>query len=158
MISKFLYTLVAILFLSTAFGKEKSLPETTQVIAFSQLDTSLLQELLAGKHPEIAIQCDQGTLIPIQFFQSTELFNVHLAPNLTIQVQKTCYVRIIKKSGYISFDLESWENTKHLFSGMKPKVDLKIEDQSLVVESNLVPDEYDDEDDSEDDDDEEIMS
>jgi len=140
MINKALYILIAMLFFSPVFGKEKVLPETTQVIALTQLDTALLNELLKGDHPEIAVECKEGTTIPVQFLQNTGLFGVELAPNLTIKVQKTCYLRVIKKSGYVSFDLVGWESAKHFFSG-KSKVNLKInmENQSLLVESELVP-------------------
>ncbi|NGX26147.1 MAG: hypothetical protein K940chlam6_00059 [Chlamydiae bacterium] len=151
MINKALYILIAILFFSPVFGKEKVLPETTEVIALTQLDTTLLNELLDGAHPDIAVECKEGTTIPVQFLQNTGLFGVELAPNLTIKVQKTCYLRVIKKSGYVSFDLDSWESAKHFFSG-KPKVNLKInmENQSLLVESDLIPSpQIEDEDDEE---------
>jgi len=142
---KALFTLISMLLLTQGIAKEKKLPEVTQVISLTELDTELLNELSSGTRPEIAVECEEGTTLPIHFFHSTELFGIGLSPNLTINVQKTCYVRVVKKKGYVSFDLNRWEPASYFFSG-KPKVNLEFdrEKQSISIKSEMVPYDYDD--------------
>lgn len=104
--------LIFVLALSPIFAREKVLPEPRQIISFAQLDSALINEWIAGKHPDMAIEFQLGTEIPFRFFHRNPLFSLAFNPNLAIKVEKLCYLRFVKKKVYISHDLVTWEKLK----------------------------------------------
>ena len=119
---------IAMLMTSTLFAKKRSLfptelnTEVKQVFPLADLNYEMTKELLEGKHPHMAIECREGVDLPFKYFGNFGLFSVNFAPNLSIKIEKTCYLRFVQKnrfngkksstSGYISFDLKKWEKIK----------------------------------------------
>lgn len=134
-----LYTLTLTLFLSPVFAKEKNFPQPRRVVNLAQLDPELIEELLLGMHPDIAIECKEGSKFPVQFLHNYGLFSLKCTPNLSIKVERPCYLRFVKRKVYISEDLAKWEKPSKFFSGgYKAKV--KIDGESgLSVETKLIP-------------------
>jgi len=131
-------TLAAMLLLSPLFAKDKSFPEVSRVVPMTELDAVFIKEVASGAHPDIAIECKEGTTLPIGFLHNWGLFSLKCMPNLTITVEMPCYLRCVGKKAYMSQDLISWEKADRFFSG-KCDADVKIDETGVLVETRLVP-------------------
>lgn len=130
--------LSALLLSSTLSSKEMT--EVTEVIALNELSSDLLEELLNGERPDLVIECKEGASLPIRFFHHLGFASVKCSPNLTVKLEKSCYLRIDGKKAYMSNDLATWEKASrfmHDYLG-KTKLKLKIgeEDSSLTIETS----------------------
>ncbi len=150
-----MFICAATLALSTAFPKSKKQPpqelpaEVKQVVTLTDLSSQLTKELFEGNHPEIAIECKQGTELPLKYIGNYGLFSIHFAPNLSIKLEKNAYLRFMRthpnkvKSlrGYISFDMKKWERLNGKTLGGKPDVNFGFsKDKSCVLlETNVTP-------------------
>lgn len=135
-IVKQLIICVFVLGFSSIFGREKTLPEPRQIVSFAQLDSALINELIAGTHPDMAIEFQPGTEIPLRFFHRDSLFSLSFVPNLAIKVEKLCYLRFMKKKVYISQDLVKWEKPD-LFRE-RPTTELLLDSAGLLVQTTAV--------------------
>jgi hypothetical protein len=147
---------ISVFLVSTAFPKSKDRlspkeleTEVKQVVLITDLSSQMTKDLFAGLHPNIAVECKEGTELPFKYTGNFGLFSVNFTPNLSIKLEKTSYLRFIRtrpdkpKSlrGYISFDLKSWErlskfdvSDKQDFSfGMSP------DKSHILCESKIVP-------------------
>ncbi|MBF8262902.1 MAG: hypothetical protein HW387_567 [Parachlamydiales bacterium] len=132
-------TLAAMLLLSPMFAKDLSFPMIRQTIALTELDPAFINEFISGMHPDIAVECNEGTVLPLGFMQSWGLFSLKCAPNLTVKVEQPCYFRCSGKKVYISQDLVTWEKARKIFSGksdFKVKIDAK---SGILIESKTIP-------------------
>ncbi|MBS0647677.1 MAG: hypothetical protein JSS10_00460 [Verrucomicrobia bacterium] len=150
-----LYVCAAAVAVSTAFPKDKKHPiqepttEVKQVIPLTELSPQMTRELIEGSHPDIAIECKQGTQLAFKYSGNYELLSVHFAPNLTIKVEKNAYIRFIRtradkpKSlrGYISYDLKKWDKIDGNLLGGKPELNIGIskDKSSILLETVIKP-------------------
>lgn len=122
-------------------GFAKTLPDVRNVITLQELTTGDVQELIQGLHPEVAIKCEEGSTIPLEFVSKFPFFSAKFTPNVSVQVDKLCYFRFCKKKVYMSYDLKSWERPESCDGA--PKVEFKFNDKKpgLIVEATLSPSE-----------------
>lgn len=112
--------LIATVMMTTAFAKQ--IDEAKEVIPFTGLSPEMTNDVVSGRRPDLAIECQEGTELPFKFLGHFGLFSVQFAPNLTFKIEKTCYLRFIPKRfnrpqstrGYISYDLKSWDKLSSL--------------------------------------------
>jgi hypothetical protein len=141
--------LVAMLSLSPLCAKEKNFPKITQMVELTAIDPILLNELVLGLHPDVVIECREGTTLPLKFLQNYELFSVKWVPNLTLHVNQHCYFRCVGKKPYMSQDLITWEKASKLLD-VTYKVNVTIDAESgILLETNTTPSTEDDHDEDE---------
>jgi hypothetical protein len=149
---------VAVLLVSTAYPKSKTrLPpkeletEVKQVVLVTDLSSQMTKDLFAGLHPHIAIECKEGTELPFKYKGDFGLFSVNFAPNLSIKLEKTVYLRFVnvrpdrpewpKVRGFISFDLKHWEKASKFNKIRNPEFDFGISPDKthVLLESKIAP-------------------
>ena len=154
---KWIVLCISVFFVSTAFPKSKDrLPpkeletEVKQVVLITDLSSQMTKELLEGLHPNIAVECREGTELSFKYTGHFGLFSVNYNPNLSIKVEKTAYLRFINSSstkprirGYLSFDLKSWEKLSKF--DRKPEFSFEInpEKSQILLESKIPPEKVD---------------
>jgi hypothetical protein len=150
-----LFICAATLAMSTALPKSKKLPpqelssDYKQVVQLTDLNPQLTKEVLDGQHPEIAIECREGTELPIKYLGNFGLASVHFAPNLSIKLEKTAYLRFMRAyphkskslKGYISFDLKKWEklDSKAVHGTAEVNFGISKDKSCVLLETNLIP-------------------
>jgi len=148
---------VSVFFVSTAFPKSKDrLPpkalenEVKQVVLITDLSSQMTKELLAGLHPDIAVECREGAELSFKYTGHFGLFSVNYNPNLSIKVEKTAYLRLINISstkqkirGYLSFDLKSWEKLSKF--DLRPEFSFEINPakSQILLESKTASGKFD---------------
>ena len=140
---------ISICMISNVWAKKKDvLPselkeEVKKVILFTDLTSEMTKELLEGKHSDVAIECREGVELPFKYVGDFGLYSINFAPNLSVKMERTCYLRFVKKNrlnssssvkSFISFDLKNWEKA----SSYKSKGPLEVRigmspDKSHVV-------------------------
>ena len=82
-----------------------------RVLNIGELDETILNEMIQGKHPEIAIEFSTGTIIPINFFLKGDL--VSLVEENTklgkMKIQQTFYARCVNDELILSSNLIEWK-------------------------------------------------
>src|SRR3989344_189181 len=68
------------------------------VVSLMQVTPALVKEIGQGAHQDMAIECKEGNALPLQLLYNTPLLAMSLAPNLSFKVNKTCYLRFVKKA------------------------------------------------------------
>lgn len=150
-----MFVCAAALAVSTAFPKTKKHPiqepstEVKQVIPLTELSSQMTKELIEGNHPEVAVECKQGTELAFKYSGNYGLLSVHFAPNLTIKIEKNAYIRFIRtradkpKSlrGYISYDLKKWNKIDGKILEGKPELNIGIskDKSSILLETVIKP-------------------
>ncbi len=110
--------------ISTTFASKKKfveLDDVTQTILVTDLTPEISQQISVGVCPNIAIEYPEGIEIPFKFKGKVDFASVNLDPNLSIKLEKTCYLRFIKTHGYCtervriyrSCDLKTWRKAGH---------------------------------------------
>ncbi len=133
---RYWFFVVLMIQLSTVCAKEKFFPEPQEIISAAQLDSTLIQELVTGVHSDLTVSLQPGTEIPLRFFHREAFFSIGFNPNLSIKVDKLCYLRFMKRKVYISDDLVVWKKP-HLFSG-KMTPNLSLDQSGILVETATV--------------------
>lgn len=97
----------------------KNLSENLIIKSLSELSDNVLNEIMQGNYPNIAIEFSQGTLLPIYFFLKGDLANlIEKEINLgQIEIQKTFYVRSIGEKLIFSSDLSEWKSFLEFITG-----------------------------------------
>ena len=89
----------------------------------TDITPDLCKELLNGEHPEIVVECRQGISLPLKYLCNAGFFSIKYEPNLSFKVEKTCYLRLLRKGRCdVSFDLINWD-----------KPNFKLLDTTLVL-------------------------
>lgn len=140
--------ILAIVFaISPAFAKgkgkrhaiEELSTEIKQVMLLTDLTSKISKELLEGRHPQVAVECKEGTHLPLKYLFNMGAFSIKLDPNLSLKVEKACYIRILSnKKGYVSFDLENWE--KPNIKLLDTQVGLSQDKSHILLETSEHPD------------------
>lgn len=136
-----LFILALMMLSSSTFAKTKTLPEVRQVISLTDVTPEMSKELLSGMHPDIAIECKEGTSLPLQFLTKYGFFSLKWNPQLTLKVDRPCYLRTIKRRAYLSLDLVNWDKPRNFFKG-KANTDVKISNDKshILIETDLAQD------------------
>jgi hypothetical protein len=131
---------IAITMATGAFAKDwKTLPEIREVIPFTELTVEKVKELIDGKYKDTAILCEEGTELPLKFLFKYGLFSVKHTPELTVKIERTCYIRrYLKKKVYMSYDLVHWENAEKFFKS-EPNYNVGVSnDRShILIETDM---------------------
>lgn len=134
-----LYFLASMLVFSQVFAKTKTLPPPGHVVPFTSVDTQLINELIAGIHPDLVIECREGTELPISYLHNNVFFSAFCSPNLSIKVEKTCYLRFVKKKVYMSDNLTEWNKPSKYLEGRYTAAMKIDQDSGILVETKVVP-------------------
>ena len=136
-------TLLSMCILSPAFTKQKKCladkckTPVTQIVSLLELNETMVKNILEENHPEIAIECAQGTELPLKYLGNFGSISLHFDPNATIRLEEKCYFRMIKSKKskspmpYISFNLTNWEKFSSYLNG-KTRSSFGVENQSFV--------------------------
>jgi hypothetical protein len=147
---------ISVFLVSTAFSKSKDRispkelgTEVKQVVLITDLSSQMTKDLLAGLHPNIAVECKEGTELPFKYAGHFGLFSVKFTPNLSVKLEKTSYLRFIRtrpdnpksSRGYISFDLKSWEKLSKYDVGNKRDLNfgMSLDKSHVLLESKIAP-------------------
>ena len=139
MIYKTLFTFFLSMLVINGFaGGEPTLPEIAQVMQLSQVEDDFIEAFSKGEYPNLALELQEGTVVPVSFVSNMGLFSIENFPELKIRIQKTCWLRFVGTKGFISFDQNTWEKPDDLFGcygDFKTKVRFNQQTQSVTVES-----------------------
>jgi hypothetical protein len=130
------WTLAALLMFSPLVAKDKPLVEISQIIPLTGLEINFIREFVSGMHPDVAIECREGTTLPISIFYNLGLFSLDYVPNMTVKVEKACYIRCVGKKAYFSQDLVKWSRADKFFKG-NCNASIKIDEKTgILIETN----------------------
>ena len=130
------FLLILVMQLSTVYAKDKFFPEPREIISVTQVDSALIQELIGGVHSDLTVSLQPGTEVPLRFFHRESFFSVAFNPNLSIKVEKPCYLRFMKRKVYISEDLVKWKKPR-LLTG-KTTRNVTLDQSGVSIESVTV--------------------
>ncbi len=131
-------TLVLALFLSTTEAKTKTLPAVDQVIPAMDLTPETIQGLIAGLHPNVAIELKEGTSVPLHFLLNHKFFSMKCDPNLSIKITTPCYLRTVGKKLFLSVDLVGRDSPDSFFRGtLVPNVCVSSDKSHVIIETNF---------------------
>src|SRR3990167_11109032 len=105
-------SLVLILLLATTgtlFAKKKKLPELRQIIPMAELTPEMVEDLIQGATPELAIECQPGTELAPKFSLHYGIISALFNPAISLKVDKPFYLRLDRKKAYVSNDLINWD-------------------------------------------------
>lgn len=128
----------AALMVSTIVGKEKKFNDPVEkIIPITELSKAdMAQAFFGGGVQNIAVECKEGMELPLKYFGNFGPFSVKFLPNLSIKVEKTCYIRMGGRKAYISYDLENWQSLSRTIEGM-PMADIKINEEEIVINTSM---------------------
>ena len=126
-----------LLFIATTLTA-KELPEVKVIIPIIDVTIEKSEELFNGRCPDVAILCEEGTKLPVKFLGSYGLFSVKYVPNLTIQVDKTFYLRYVGNKVYVSDDLIHWSKNPLKGTQLDASIGVNQDRSGLTMESRLL--------------------
>lgn len=133
-----IFLFVSLFFLSTAFAKTKTLPPVDEVISAMELTPEMIQGLIDGLYPNVAIELKEGAAIPLHFFYKTKIVSLECNPNLTTRITATSYLRAVKRKLYMSEDLIHWTNPKNFFGGsLRNSIKMSADKSHAIIETEL---------------------
>ena len=108
--------------------------ENLRVINLSEISEQVLNEIVQGEHPDVAVQCCKGTQLPINFFLKGDLVNltddqVNLG---RIEIQQTFYARCIESELILSINLNDWRPFLEFITG-NASVALNIQNKESFI-------------------------
>lgn len=126
-------TILSILTLTTLFGtifggqtssqmkssfEEKSASNLI-ILNVNTLSENELNELMNGKHPEIALAFESQTKFPLTFFLNGELLKLIEAPanNTELIIMQPFYIRNIHQEWLFSSNLQDWKPLLEYING-----------------------------------------
>ncbi len=134
-----LFFLSSMLVFSPVFARTKTLPSPGHIVPITNVDTQLISELIAGMHPDLVVECTEGTELPISYLHKNTFFSALCSPNLSIKVDKTCYLRFVKKKVYMSDNLNQWDKPSKYLEGRYTAAMKTDKDSGIIVETNVTP-------------------
>ena len=149
------FILIAIALFSTTYAKERNASyahrEVKQIIPITDLTSKMTLELLGGQHPDVVVECKEGTNLPFMYLGDFGLFSVKFNPNLSIKIEKTCYLRVVQKSPlkkprtFLSYDLKSWSRASQFLKkgGLLSSLGMSEDKSHVVLDTSLLPIEED---------------
>ena len=106
------------------------------VINVCNLTDNILNEMMLGLHPELAVEFSAQTTLPISFFLKGDLVNlVENEGNFgVVEVMQTFYARCVQQELILSTNLTDWNPFLEFITG-NASVSLSIQDgkPSIVV-------------------------
>jgi hypothetical protein len=136
---KSLFLLTSVLAIAVTQAKAVTFSDTPGIISFSELSLEKMQEFIKSEDSGSIIEFKEGTSIPIQFLTKNRVCSVLLDPNLTLSVDKTCYLRIVNSKCYMSEDCINWKKARDFMTGEATAVQLNLSSNKpgIVLESNV---------------------
>ncbi len=117
----------------------KTLPDVNEIIPCDQLSPDMIQGFAAGMYPDIAIEFNEGSAIPLQFLFNYKIFSLQCNPNLSAKIDTTCYLRCANRKVYISLDMTTWQKASEFFRGeLVPTVQRSEDNSYVLVKTDLV--------------------
>ncbi len=133
-------TLSAVLLAGGLNCKEREFPDIRNVITAQDVTPDLTKELAVGLHPDLAVRCDEGTSLPIQFLYRAGFFSAQFNPHFTLRVEKTVYLRFTKGKVFVSEDMIYWEKLSDLLDGAPNfNVGVSPDKTHISVEVEFIP-------------------
>lgn len=134
------FLFASVLSLTTAHAKALTFTDVPRIISLIEISPEKIQEFISSRNPNFVVELKEGNSLPLQFLTKTRVFSALLDPNLTIQVDKTCYLRIVNKKCYMSEDLVKWEKAEKFLNGESTiRFYPSTNKPGFVLESNIVP-------------------
>jgi hypothetical protein len=118
-------------------AKVKTFYEPREIVPFTQLTFSQIEELAEGKQADLVIEFTPGMPMPIQLLYNFKYFSAKFNPNLTIKVEKPCYFRFMGRKVYMSEDLVTWDKPSRFMKG-KIQGTARFDDNQIVINTQLV--------------------
>ena len=115
--------LFACLVACVAQAKVKEFDDRLPIVPLREITTDRMQAFLVDQN--FIIKFQQGEQIPLQLLMTNPIFSATLNPNLKLAATQTCYLRVVRKKCYVSFDGIHWENQKRLMSPRRPALTLE---------------------------------
>jgi hypothetical protein len=124
-----------------AGSKVVTLNDSPRIVSAADLSFEKIQELIQSKSSDIAIVFNEGAAFPLRFLVRNRVLSTMLDPNLTFKVEKTCYLRVIKKHCYMSEDLIHWQKASKFMEGNEVTINLtpSPDKPGFVLQAEIVP-------------------
>lgn len=120
--------------LSASILTAKQLPEVKVIVPLTEINADLANQLIYGNSSELAILCEAGTELPLKMLTKYKLFSIKFAPNITVKIEQTCYVRWYHGKVYFSYDMQDWNEGSDLLGSVKPKTSFSIDKNQILVD------------------------
>ena len=91
--------------------------QNLKVVNLFNLSEQELNELMDGKHPEVAVEFTANTVLPISFFLKGDLIQLTEEKFGQIQVKQTFYVRHVENEFVLSTNLSEWKPFLEFITG-----------------------------------------
>lgn len=102
---------------ASSAGKEWQSDRIVSLVAF---DEKMVQDFLEGKMADCAIECAEGSCIPLKMVVKGEFLSLDSGESapLYLRILKTCYIRHEGKNNFLfSTDLQNWKEFSEFFTG-----------------------------------------
>lgn len=127
------------LIFTTAYAKVKFFDPPHSITSLEDLNFEDIQRLVQSKKADITIELREGAVVPLKFLMKNRNFSAMINPNLVFRVEKTTYLRILKRKCYMSEDLVHWEKAGKFTGGLPVFHLLKRDQAGLTLEADIVP-------------------
>lgn len=108
--------------------------ENLKVIGLSEISEQVLNEIMQGQHPDLAVQFCKGVQLPLNFFLRGDL--VHLVEDQVnlgrIEIQQTFYARCIGGELILSTNLNEWKPFFEFITG-NASIALSVQNQEPSI-------------------------
>jgi hypothetical protein len=108
--------------------------ENLKVMSLSEISEQVLNEIMQGEHPDLAVQFSKGTQLPINFFLIGDLVNL-TEDQINfgrIEIQQTFYARYAGGELILSVNLKKWKPLLEFITG-NASVVLSIQNQEPSI-------------------------
>lgn len=129
------FALALTLCFASAHAKEDKFAEVQKIITIEDLTPETTKEFCLGMHPDTVIEFKEGSSLPLNFLLKNEIVSLKVNPQIGINVETTCYVRVIGKKAYMSTDMETWERPNAFFSGTYNAILKNAHNKEIVNET-----------------------
>lgn len=133
------FLFLSLFFLSTTFAK--TLPPLEKVLSPEEITSELVQNLIQGMYPNVAIELKKGAAVPLHFLFKANIGAIAWNPNLTVQITSTSYLRGVNGKLFMSRDLTNWGKPKKFFKGnLSQSVKMSEDKSHALIEMQLSDD------------------
>ena len=90
----------------------------TQIIRLSELNARVIEDFSQGNRSDCILECAAGVSLPFKLTLKGEFLGLEAAPQLHLNILKTCYIRCEEKENFLfSTDLQTWKAFSEFFTG-----------------------------------------
>lgn len=155
---KYLYSLLAISAICSSFPLEAKknrsktfYEDVSETILWTDfLAPETMKPFLEGEILDVVVECREGDWLPIKFLGNYGLISAKYEPDLAFKIEKTVYLRFMRKNAlsnfktFASFDLKKWEKGSSFLEdqlkGRSCLTEARLSDDKthILVESQLI--------------------